>query len=95
MNKSQLISAIAELSGLSSVKAGKTLSVALNSIVDTLAQGGAVSLVGFGSFGVKKRSARKVRNPQTGAEILLKEKTVPFFKAGKDLKNQVDNIKSD
>jgi len=94
MNKSQLITAIAEYSGLSSIKAEKTLSATLNSIVDTLTQGGAVSLVGFGSFGVKKRSARKVRNPRTGVEMMLKEVIVPFFKAGKNLKEQIEDIKS-
>jgi DNA-binding protein HU-beta len=94
MNKSQLISAIAERSGLTATKAEKTLSATLESIIGTLTEGGAVSLIGFGSFGVKKRSARKVRNPQTGAEIMLKEATVPFFKAGKGLKEEVDDTKS-
>jgi DNA-binding protein HU-beta len=93
MNRSQLISAIVEHSGLTSTKAEKTLSAILDSIVYTLTQGGTVSLIGFGSFGVKKRSARKVRNPKTGAEMILKETLVPFFKAGKDLRNQIDTIK--
>ncbi len=90
MNKAQLITTIAESAGISSAKAEKTLAIALDSIVDTLTQGGTVSLVGFGSFGVKQRSARKVRNPQTGQEMLIKATIVPYFKAGKNLKELVD-----
>lgn len=93
MNKSQLISAIAENAGISNIKAEKTLMAALNNIVETLTRGETVSLVGFGSFGIKKRSARKVRNPQTGKEMLLKETVVPYFKAGKNLKEAIDTKK--
>ena len=92
MNKSQLVSAIAESADLSVSKAEKALAVALDSIMDTLAKQESVSLVGFGRFGVKKRAARKVRNPQTGKEMLINAATVPFFKAGKDLKETVDTI---
>lgn len=91
MNKSQLVSTIAEAAGISVAKAEQTLSAALSGIVDTLSSGGSVSLVGFGSFGVKKRSARKVRIPQTGKEMILDEKIVPYFKAGKNLKERVDS----
>lgn len=91
MNKSQLISTIADSAGISNTKAEKTLAAALDCIVDTLSQGGSVSLVGFGSFGVKKRSARKVRNPQTGQEMMIKATLAPYFKAGKNLKDAVDS----
>jgi DNA-binding protein HU-beta len=90
MNKSQLVSAIADKAELSQIIAEKALMAALDSIVDALTKGESVALVGFGSFGVKKRAARKVRNPRTGQEMMIKEATVPFFKAGKNLKDTVD-----
>lgn len=91
MNKSQLISAIANQAELSLAKAEKALAAALDCISDTLMKGESVSLVGFGNFGVKKRAARKVRNPRTGNEMMIKETVVPFFKAGKNLKEEVDS----
>lgn len=91
MNKTQLISAMADNAEISVAKAEKALSAILDGILQTLTKGGAVSLVGFGSFSTKKRSARKVRNPQTGEEIMLKETNVPFFKVGKKLKDNVDS----
>lgn len=90
MNKSQLISAIAEKTELSLISAEKALIAVLDSIVDTLTKEESVSLVGFGTFGVKKRAARKVRNPRTGQEMMIKAATVPYFKAGKNLKESVD-----
>jgi DNA-binding protein HU-beta len=89
MNKSQLVAMIAEATDLTSSKAEKMLGVTLEAIVDTLTKGGSISLIGFGNFGVKTRAARKVRNPQTGKEMMIKAALVPFFKAGKGLKDQV------
>jgi DNA-binding protein HU-beta len=94
MTKSQLVSAIADKAEISQSKAEKALLAALDSIVTTLTKGESVSLVGFGSFGVKTRAARKVRNPRTGQEMLIKEAVVPFFKAGKNLKDVVDSKES-
>jgi DNA-binding protein HU-beta len=91
MNKAELISAIAEKAELSLSKAEKVFSATIDTILETLTSGGSVSLVGFGNFGVKKRAARKARNPRTGAEMMVKAKTVPFFKAGKNLKDEVDS----
>jgi DNA-binding protein HU-beta len=91
MNKAELISAIAEKAELSLLKAEKVLLAAIDTIFDTLTKGDSVSLVGFGNFGVKKRAARKVRNPRTGAQIDVLATTVPFFKAGKNLKEKVDS----
>ncbi|MEN6375596.1 MAG: HU family DNA-binding protein, partial [Smithella sp.] len=54
-----------------------------------LKKGGTVTLVGFGTFGVAKRKARKGRNPQTGEVLKIKAKKVPTFKAGKGLKDTV------
>lgn len=90
MNKAQLVSAIANKAELSQAKAEKALAAALDSIIDTLTKGESVSLVGFGNFGVKQRAARKVRNPRTGQEMMIKAATVPFFKAGKNLKDVVN-----
>ncbi len=90
MNKSQLVSTIATKAELSQAKAEKALAATLESIIHTLTEGGSVSLVGFGNFGVKKRAARKVRNPRTGQEMMIKAALVPFFKAGKNLKETVD-----
>lgn len=91
MNKSQLVSAMADSAGISLSKAEKALGVALDGITDTLTKGDVVSIVGFGSFGVKKRAARKVRNPRTGQEMMITARVVPFFKAGKNLKETVDS----
>lgn len=91
MNKAQLVSEIATSAEISQSKAEKALAAALDSIMETLTKGESVSLVGFGSFGVRKRAARKVRNPQTGKEMTIKAATVPFFKAGKNLKEVVDS----
>lgn len=93
MNKSQLISYIAEKSELAINTTEKVLAAVLDSIETTLANGDSVSLVGFGNFGVKQRAARTVRNPQTKQAMQIKAATVPYFKAGKALKEQVDNNK--
>lgn len=95
MNKSQLISTIAENANISVSESEKLLAATLDGIVETLTRGDSVSLVGFGSFGVRKRAARKVRNPQTGNEMLINAAIVPYFKAGKGLKEQVDTSKND
>ena len=90
MNKSELIDAIATDADLSKASAGRALDAALEAITKTLKKGGQVSLVGFGTFSVKKRAARTGRNPQTGAEIQIKAAKVPGFKAGKALKDAVN-----
>ncbi len=89
MNKSELIDAIAEKGGLSKVDAAKALDATIASITDALKQGDTVTLVGFGTFGVKVRAARTGRNPQTGETLQIKESKVPSFKAGKNLKDSV------
>ncbi len=93
MNKAQLIAAIATKADISLAKAEKALAAALDSITDTLTKGENVALVGFGNFGVRTRAARKVRNPRTGEEMMIRAAVVPFFKAGKNLKEEVDSTK--
>lgn len=87
MNKTQLIEAVSEHSGLSKVDAGKALDSFMEVTKETLASGGEVSLIGFGTFSVTERAARTGRNPKTGAEIQIAAKKAPKFRAGKALKD--------
>ena len=89
MNKAELVNAIAESAALSKKDAEKALAVAISTITDTLAEGGKVQLVGFGTFETRQRAARKGKNPQTGAEVMIPAASVPVFKAGKALKETV------
>jgi DNA-binding protein HU-beta len=90
MNKSELINAIAEQANLSKTDAGRSLDALIQTIETTLKAGDSISLVGFGSFEVKARSARTGRNPQTGQEISIAAANVPSFKPGKVLKDAVN-----
>ena len=89
MNKADLIDKIADDAGLSKSDASNALQAVLNGVTGTLGSGGKVTLVGFGTFSTSKRSARKGRNPKTGAEINIPAKTVVKFKAGKELNSKV------
>jgi len=90
MNKSELIDAIADSSGLTKADAGRALDGLINAITDTLKDGDSISLIGFGTFSVKERAERKGRNPQTGKEITISAAKIPSFKAGKALKDAVN-----
>jgi DNA-binding protein HU-beta len=90
MTKQELVSKIAEDAGISKKAAEDALNSFIGSVKKALSSGGSVSLVGFGTFGVSKRSARTGRNPQTGAEIKIPARKVPTFKAGKGLKEAVN-----
>jgi len=90
MNKTDLINAIAEHANLSKADAGRSLEAFINTIETTLKAGDAITLVGFGTFQVKARAARAGRNPQTGQEITIAAANVPSFKAGKGLKDAVN-----
>jgi len=90
MNKGELIDAVAAEAGLSKADATKAVDGVLASVTNTLRNGGAVSLVGFGTFSVKARAARMGRNPRTGEAIQIKASNVPGFKAGKALKEAVN-----
>lgn len=90
MNKTDLINAVAEQSELSKKDAAKAVDAVFDSITKTLKEGGKVQLVGFGSFEVRERSARKGRNPQTGEEIDIPASKNPAFKPGKQLKDAVN-----
>ena len=86
MNKSDLVSAIADHSGLSKADAARALDATTSAITGALAKGDSVAITGFGSFLVRARAARSGRNPQTGATIQIKASNAPAFKASKVLK---------
>ena len=90
MNKSDLIAAIAEKTGTTKKSAEASLNAMTEVITDALVKGDKVQLVGFGSFEVRKRAARKGRNPQTKEEIKIPASKAPVFKAGKALKELVN-----
>lgn len=90
MNKTQLVKKIAEKSGLSVKASGDALNAFLDSVKEALAAGDSVNLIGFGTFSVRERTARKGKNPRTGAVIDIPASKVPAFKAGKPLKDQVN-----
>ena len=90
MNKTELIEHIAMNADLSKAAAGRALEAAMGAIKTTLRKGGAVTLVGFGTFAVGKRTARTGRNPRTGAAVKIKAAKVPKFKAGKALKDALN-----
>lgn len=90
MNKSELIEAIATSADLPKAQASRALDATIEAITNTLKQGDQVSLVGFGTFLVKHRAARTGRNPQTGAELAIAASNMPSFKAGKGLKDAVN-----
>ena len=91
MNKSDLIAAMAAKTGSTKKDAEATLNAFVDVVTDSLVKGDKVQLVGFGSFEVRKRAARKGRNPQTKEEIKIPASKSPVFKAGKALKDLVNN----
>jgi DNA-binding protein HU-beta len=89
MNKAELIEAIASNAKISKADAKKALDGFIDATTKALKKGDRVALVGFGSFSVSKRAARKGRNPQTGKEITIKAKNVVRFKSGAELSAKV------
>lgn len=94
MTKSELIAEIASANPhLRSADVETIVSTIFDQITVALAQGARVELRGFGAFTVKHRDARTGRNPRTGAAVQVDEKVVPFFKAGKELRERVNRGK--
>ncbi len=89
MTKAELITAVAEKSGLTKKDAEKAIAGVIDTITDTLAKGESVQLVGFGTFEVRERAARTGVNPQTKEKIQIEATKVPAFKAGRALKDAV------
>ena len=90
MNKSGMIDAIAKHADISKAAAGRALDATLGAIRTSLRKGDVVTLVGFGSFYVGKRTARQGRNPRTGDAIRIRAAKIPKFRAGKALKDAVN-----
>jgi DNA-binding protein HU-beta len=90
MNKTDLIAAVAQKSGLSKKDAEKALTAFTDAVTDSLKAGEKVQMVGFGVFEVKSREARKGHNPMTGAEIDIPASKAPSFKAGKAFKDALN-----
>jgi DNA-binding protein HU-beta len=90
VNKAELIDAVAEGTDISKAAAARAVDTVIEKITHALKQGEQVVIVGFGTFAVKDRAARKGRNPQTGATIDIPASKIPGFKAGKALKDAVN-----
>ena len=91
MNKQQLVEAMATNANMTKVDAEKALKAFIDTVTEELKNGGKVQLVGFGTFEVTERAARKGRNPKTSEEIMIPASKSPRFKAGKALKDIVKN----
>ncbi len=89
MTKAELVSAMASKAEISKATAEKALNAFINAVTEALKKGNKVALVGFGTFEVVKRAARKGRNPRTGQEIKIKASKAPKFRPGKALKKAV------
>ena len=89
MNKASLAEAIAEKIGTSKADAERALETVIDSIVETLKNGGEVSIAGLGIFSAKERAARTARNPRTGEAVQVPAMRVPKFRAAKALKDAV------
>lgn len=89
MNKSELIATVAQKTGLKNTEATKAVDTILESVIQAVAKGQEVRLVGFGSFTATKREARQGRNPRTGETLNIPATTIPKFKPGKEFKEAV------
>lgn len=89
MTKGELVGAISKEAGITKVAAEKAVTAFTGAVTKSLKKGDTVSLVGFGTFSISRRKARKGRNPQNGKEINIPAAKVPKFKAGKLLKSAV------
>ncbi|MBQ8263374.1 MAG: HU family DNA-binding protein [Oscillospiraceae bacterium] len=89
MNKAELISAVAEKTGLSKKDSEKAINATFDTIILSMEAGEKVQLVGFGAFDVKERASRIGRNPKTKEEIEIPASRVPVFKAGKAMKDAI------
>jgi len=90
MNKAELVGAVAETAELSKTDATAAVDALIDVVTKALKKGDTVTLVGFGTFQVRKRAARQGRNPQTGESIDIAASTTPAFKAGAQLRKAVN-----
>lgn len=89
MTKTEFVNEVAEEAKLPKTSAAKAVDAFMEVVKSELAAGGIVQIIGFGTFDVRKRSAREGINPQTGEKVAIPEKFTPHFKAGKSLKDAV------
>ncbi|MBR3660794.1 MAG: HU family DNA-binding protein [Bacilli bacterium] len=90
MKKVELVEAVAKTAGLTKADATRAIDATFGAITKALKKGDKITLIGFGTFGVSKRQARTGRNPQTGAEVKIPARNAVTFKAGTQLKNEVN-----
>ena len=90
MNKTELIAAVAEKSGLSKKDAEKALNATIDTIIKAVAEGDKIQLTGFGTFEVRERGEKKCINPKTKQEMICPPCKAPAFKAGRGLKEAVN-----
>lgn len=91
MNKAELVAAMADQAGISKKDAEKALGAFTGIVADELKKGEKIQLVGFGTFEVSERAAREGRNPQSGEVMNIAASKAPKFKAGKALKDMLNN----
>jgi len=89
MNKADLVEEVSAETGLTKRVSGEAIGAVIDGITDALARGEKVTLVGFGTFQVMERKARRGRNPQTGQTVQISARKVPRFKPGKNLRKKV------
>ncbi len=94
MTKAELVDDVASAAELTKKDAERLVEIVFESIIDTLNQGEKIELRGFGSFRVRKRGARRGRNPKTGAPVDIPAKRVPYFKPGKEMKELINEVSS-
>ena len=90
MNKQDLIGQVADRAGLNRMDAARAVETMLEVITDALRRGDEVRLVGFGNFVVTRRKASVGRNPRTGEHVPVDQKSVPFFKTGKEMRERLN-----
>ncbi len=90
MTKTELVSVVADKTGLTKADADRAVKALLDAVTDCLKSGDKLSLVGFGTFSVSKRAARTGKNPRSGSKIEIPAANTPRFKAGKALKDSVN-----
>ena len=91
MTKAELVERVANQINLTKKQTEVVVNTVFSSITESLAEGKKVELRGFGSFRIRQRNARIGRNPKSGRKVEVPSKKVPFFKAGKELRQLVDN----
>ena len=94
MNKSELIEALAQDIGIPHREAAAITNTVIDTMTEALARGESIEIRGFGSFVIKQYGSYEGRNPKTGKKIKVSPKKLPFFKVGKDLREQVNRKKA-